>query len=159
MYPEEWRQTLTDSPHQGVTRSVSPSQPDSPAKQMRTSLMTYTTPVPSPLTQLPNVGPSTMQVAAPPPLDPILGLETLDPNILGCDMFPMPIRRSTSLPLTTIVPPEPPFDVDAPPEPEFDAHSVKSTDFIRSMYIWDDPGTTQPEDVALFLYLAGTSPY
>jgi len=52
---------------------------------------------------------------------------------------------------------EEPFDVDAPPEHE--TQSINSVDFICSMYTWDDPGITQPEDAALFLYLAGTPPY
>jgi len=44
-------------------------------------------------------------------------------------------------------------------ELEFEPHSVNRIDFIRSMYTWDDPITTQPEDTALLLYLAGTTLY
>ena len=143
------RRILKDTPpSQAVTRPVSPSQPDSPAKRIKTSLTTYSTPAASPaqLSYEPiEPGPSNIVPATP--------------EILSHDMHYMPIRRSTSLPLTTIVPPEPPFDIDVPPEPEGETHSVNSTDFICSMYTWDDPTIVQPEDAALFLYLAGTLPY
>ena len=39
------------------------------------------------------------------------------------------------------------------PDPEID-----HADFISSMYTWDDPTIAQPEDAALLLYLAGTTP-
>src|SRR6266581_2929934 len=107
-------------PSRGISRSVSPSQPDSHAKRLKTSPTTYATPFQSPLGQ-----PSTLSPRTNPPTAP-------------------PIRRSSSLPLTTIEDTDKPFDVDVPPE--HDTYSVITTEFIRSMYIWDDPGTTQPED-------------
>ena len=63
--------------------------------------------------------------AAPPPLDPILGLKFL-PYYPGTPAAP--IRRSSSLPLTTVIPPDAPFDIDAPPEHE--TQSIDSVDFI-----------------------------
>ena len=76
---EWWREYFANElPSQGVTHPVSPSQPDSPAKQMRTSLTSYATPVASPLTQPPVITPGTsLPTTAPPPLDLILGLKFL----------------------------------------------------------------------------------
>ena len=131
---------------------MSPSQPYSPStagKRLKTS--------PSSYSYTPTPGTSPLQDALQAP-DASTSQLPVDPDILGRDILPMPIRRSTSLPLTTITPPEPPFNIDAPPS-ELDTHSVNTTEFIRSMYTWDDPGTTQPEDAALLLYLAGTLPY
>jgi len=153
MHPEEWRQILAEPPTRGVTRPVSPSQPDSPnttGKRLKMSLSSYSyTPTPelSPLQDaLQAPGASTSRPPA-------------NPEILSRDTRYMPHQRSSSLPLATIVPPEPPFNVDAPPESESSTSSVNTTDFIRSMHTWDDPTIVQPEDAALLLYLAGTAPY
>jgi len=56
----------------------------------------------------------------------------------------------------TIIPTDTPFNVDEPPEHE--THSIDSADFICSTYTWDNPTIAQPEDVALLLYLAGSTP-
>ena len=153
MHPEEWRQTLAETPTRGTTRPVSPSQPYSPnttGKRLKTSPSSYSyTPTPgtSPLQDaLQAPGASTSQLP-------------VNPEILGRDICYMPHRRTSSLPLVAAAPPEPPFDVDAPPESETDTSSVKTTDFIHSMNTWDDPIIAQPEDAALLLYLAGTAPY
>ena len=149
MHSEEWRQILTDTPT-SVTRPVSPSQPYSPnvtGKRLKTSPSSYSIPEISPLQgvlQAPDA--STSQ----PPVNP---------EIPRRDRRGMPHRRTSSLPLVAATPPEPPFDVDAPPESETDTSSVNTTDFIRSLYTWDDPTIAQPEDAALLLYLAGTAPY
>src|SRR6266704_3453317 len=57
--PEIQRLLENIPPSRGVSRSVSPSQPDSPAKRLKTSPTTYATPFQSPLGQLSTLSPRT----------------------------------------------------------------------------------------------------
>jgi len=135
-----WRHLADQFWHPPDTSRRSPSPPGTPHKKMRMS----------PHHHIPSQA-VTRPVSPSQPDSPSQRQRTT------LTTYATPLRRSTSLPLTTIEPPDEPFNIDAPPEHE--TQSIDSVDFIRSIYTWDDPTIAQPEDAALLLYLAGTAPY